>query len=98
MKKLFTTINDIKIFRSQITDRHTQWRLPVKTCVICEKEIKDCEKISLLMCNDQLFPNVWVHDSHITDKYNPEWTIKYIASKYQKYLSHANERKIWKEI
>lgn len=95
MKGLFTIINDIKIFRYRLIDNHTQRQLPVKICVICEKEIKDGDEISNLMNNNKLFPNVWIHDSHITDDYNPKWTIEYIIYKYNKYLSHSNEQKIW---
>ena len=95
MKELFTIINNIKIFRSQIIDNHTQRGLQPKICIICEKKIKDGEKISLLMNNFKLCPNVWIHDSHIIDKYNLKWTMEYIIYKYNKYLSHINERKIW---
>ena len=95
MKEIFTIINNIKIYRYQLIDNHTQLKLSTKICVICGKEIKDCEKISLLANNNRLFPNVWIHDSHIINKYNAKLTIKYIIFIYNKYLSHTNERKIW---
>lgn len=95
MNKLYTIINDIKIFRTQIIDSHSKHNWRAKYCVICNKPIKDGDKISLLMNNHKLFPNVWIHDSAITDKYDAKWTIEYIIYKYKKYLSHKNERDIW---
>lgn len=96
MKELYTTINGIKVFRYRLIDNHTQWKLPVKICAICQKEIKDGDKVSHIMNNNKLFPNIFIHDSHlIIDKYDPKATILYLISQYNKYLSHANERKIW---
>lgn len=97
MKELYTIINGIKIFRYQLIDNHTKDRLPIKTCAICQKDIKDGDEISLIMNNDKLFPNIRIHDSHITEKYDPKTTILYLISQYHKYLSHANERKIWEQ-
>ena len=94
MKK-YAIVNGIKVFRYRLIDNHTQWHLPTKTCAICGKEIKDHEEISHLMNNNKLFPNVWVHNIHLDEKYDPEATIIHLVRQYHKYLSHANERKIW---
>lgn len=65
-------------------------------CAICEKDIQTGDKISLIIGNN-LFPGVWVHSAHIVSEYDIKCTIDDIIEKYQKYLSHENERRIWGE-
>lgn len=87
-------INDIPIWIHELNNPIERENFN-EYCVICEKKIKMGDEISLLMNNNKLFPNIWIHNKHISDKYDLKWTMTYIIYKYQKYLSFKNEYKIW---
>ena len=94
MKTEFAIVEGITTFRVQLMDNHERFGLPVKVCAVCGRDIDEGEEISLLVNGCVLFPNVWVHDTHITG-FNPVFITKYLKNAYDNYLSHARERRIW---
>lgn len=105
MRKPFTIIDGVKVFRSQTTDRHTVLKVERKCCAVCGEFIDDGEEVSLLMSNSVLFPNVWVHDTHLdfhgdikdteVERLAQQNIVKVIIYKYVEFDRVWRTRKIW---
>ena len=101
MRGAFVTIDGAKVFRSYVSAWKGGKGIGVKYCAICEKEVKVGEEVSLLMCNNTLFPNVWVHDEHL-DFGGEDWediaqhnVVQTIVNKYRRFEECYKMRKIW---
>lgn len=60
-------------------------------CAICKKEFKEGAKLTLLINNNKLFPNVWVHDDCIEDE-ELELIFEALTKEYRKFKELT---KIW---
>lgn len=96
MREPFVTIYGVRVFRNSMVATGGSDRFDPRYCAICEQEIVDGEKVSLLMCNGELFPNVWVHDEHFGDKEQHHASmVRYLTRHYAKFSIQWDKRKMW---
>ena len=103
MRKPFVTIDGVKVFRTYNAKWAGRDGVGVKYCAVCENEINVGDEVSLLMNNNVLFPNVWVHNSHLDYDESFEDVARYnvvsaIISKYKSFVAAYEMRKIWGHI
>ena len=108
MREAFVTIDGIKVFRAYNSPWIDVDGLGYKYCAICEEQIVIGEKVSLLMNNCVLFPNVWVHDRHLdftdaiagteVEGIAQRNVVQTIVDKYMEFEKCWERRKIWGDL
>ena len=61
-------------------------------CAVCNKKIYKGDTIRLIMNNQVLFPNVYVHDACIESKEN---CVNYLTEDYKRFKEFSDIYKVW---
>jgi hypothetical protein len=82
MMKHFVVVNNIGHYFNEMTFHQDTNATRLRTCALCRNLLQKGNQIYLIVNNNIVFPNVFVH-KECSDKYGMEKTIRMLIRDYQ---------------